>query len=100
MGWLWEIVVADAFELLSDTGALEPYQVVLVEILFATVIIAIVLGVHLYVRDWASDALIAEDARTLNANTTQPVARQEERGQEEGGSFVEASFGHSSTITV
>lgn len=97
VGWLWEIVVADAFELLSHTSELEPYQVVLVEILFATVIIAIVLGVHLYVRDWASDALLAEDARTLLANTTQPVARQEE---DQDTATVDSSLGHSSTITV
>jgi hypothetical protein len=97
VGWLWEIVVQDAFNLIGGTSSLQPYQAVLVEILFATVVIAIILGVHLIVRDWASDALAAEDARTLNANTTQPVP-----GSSAGDDVrrVDSSLGHSSTITI
>jgi hypothetical protein len=97
VGWLWEIVVQDAFNLLGGTSSLQPYQAVLVEILFATVVIAIILGVHLIVRDWASDALTAEDARTLNANTTQPLPGS---GAGEDVRRVDSSLGHNSTITI
>lgn len=67
MGWVWEIVVADAFDLMGDTDSLKPVQRVFVEVAFAAVILAIVLAVHLYVRDWASDGLLEEQQRTQQA---------------------------------
>lgn len=64
VGWVWETVLADAFDLMGGTSSLKPVQRVFVEVAFAAVIIAIVLCVHLYVRDWASDGLLEEQQRT------------------------------------
>lgn len=68
VGWVWEVVVQDAFEMLGDTEHLQSYQAVLVELTFALTLLLIVLAVHMYVRDWASDA--EEDQRTLEANSS------------------------------
>lgn len=61
---MWETVLSDAFALMGDTDELKPVERVLVEVAFAAVIILIVLCVHLYVRDWASDGLLEEQQRT------------------------------------
>ena len=68
MGWLWEVVVQDGFDLIkSSDNDLEESVVVMLEIVYALIVVIIVLCVHLYVRDWDTDALAEEDQRTLNA---------------------------------
>lgn len=94
MGWLWEIVLQDGFDMLKGIHELEPFENALLAVLFVAIILAIVLGVHLYVRDWASDAFIAEDQRTMLGNSShaktpiQPIIA------------TESSLGHNSTQTV
>jgi hypothetical protein len=96
VGWLWEIVLQDGFDMLKGIHELEPWENALLAVLFVAIILAIVLGVHLHVRDWASDAFIAEDQRTMLANSSsshaktpiQPILASE------------SSQGHNSTQTV
>ena len=47
----------------GTAGSLQRGIVVLVEIAFAFVIIVLVLLVHLYVRDWATEEILAEKDR-------------------------------------
>jgi hypothetical protein len=94
VGWLWEIVLQDGFDMLKSIHALEPYQNALLAVLFVAIILAIVLCVHMYVRDWASDAFIAEDKRTMLVNNSGPKPSIEPIVPSD------VSMGHSSTQTV
>eukprot|EP01032_Pedospumella_encystans_P007762 gene7762-9270_t len=63
VGWVWETVLVYLYDLMEGSEDLEPYQKVLVEVSFATVIVSIVLCVHLYVRDWAEEGGAEETQR-------------------------------------
>ena len=60
---MWETVLVYLFDLMGGTSSIQPYAAVLVEISFAVSILAIVLCVHMYVRNWAEDGSIDEKLR-------------------------------------
>ena len=92
----------DAFEMLGDTEHLQSYQAVLVELTFALTLLLIVLAVHMYVRDWASDA--EEDQRTLEANSSSSSSNTTNTGSSnsntQGVSRNNTGTGDLSTISV
>ena len=78
---------------MGGTSSLRPFEVVLIEVSFAAVIVTIVLCVHLFVKDWASeggveeqqriDAVIRETSASVSASVSVSVSS-------DTGSHVEA----------